>query len=279
MKDLLPVLVLGWLACAEPAAPDVESPVSSSTAVPTAAAKPTSSAAPSDTIEVSQAIRDVVAAADRTEDDRALDAGRHPAEMLAFFGVEPGMRVAELQAGRGYTAELLARAVGPTGAVYGQNNKFVLEKFAEQAWSERLQKPVNAKVVRVDRELESPIPPDVRDLDVVFLVLFYHDSVWMETDRTKMNTAIFESLKPGGLYAVIDHNAADGAGLAHVKTLHRIEEKTLRAEIESVGFRLARQASFLRNPEDTRDWSASPSQAGERRGESDRFVHAYVKPK
>src|SRR5262245_38553938 len=73
--------------------------------------------------------RAVVGAPDRTADDRALDAGRRPAELLTFIGVRPGMRVADLGAGLGYTTELLARTVGPTGVVYAQNNRFILEKF------------------------------------------------------------------------------------------------------------------------------------------------------
>ena len=128
-----------------------------------------------------------VAAPDRSDADRALDAGRFPAETLAFFGIRPGMRVAELGAGGGYTTELLARVVGPTGRVYGQNPKFILERFAEKPWSERLAKPVNARVVRVDREFDDPLPPEARDLDAVLIVLFYHDTVWLEADRARMN--------------------------------------------------------------------------------------------
>jgi predicted methyltransferase len=224
------------------------------------------------------AVRDVIDAADRNPQDRELDAGRHPGEMLAFYGIAGGMRVAELMAGGGYTAELLARTVGPEGKVYGQNNAFMLERFAQAPWTERLTKEVNKNIVRLDRELESPLPEDARDLDAVFLVLFYHDSVWMKTDRAKMNAAIFAALKSGGVYAVIDHSASDGAGVEHAKTLHRIEEKVVREEVAAAGFKLAGEASFLRNPADPRDWSASPSTAGERRGTSDRFVLKFVKP-
>ena len=96
-------------------------------------------------VSAQQSAEKVVAAPDRSDADRALDAGRFPAEMLAFFGIRPGMRVAELGAGGGYTTELLARAVGPTGRVYGQNSKFVLERFAEKPWSERLAKPVKRR--------------------------------------------------------------------------------------------------------------------------------------
>ena len=91
-------------------------------------------------VAVPEAVRAIVSAPDRSEADRALDAGRHPAEMLAFFRVAPGMKVAELGAGGGYTAELLARAVGPTGVIYAHNSKFILERFAAKPWTERLER-------------------------------------------------------------------------------------------------------------------------------------------
>jgi predicted methyltransferase len=198
--------------------------------------------APGD-VEVPQSIRSVVASPDRSEADRALDAGRHPAEMLAFFRIGPGMRVAELGAGGGYTTELLARAVGPDGRVFAQNPKLVLERFAEKPWSARLAKPVMANVVRVDREFDDPLPPEAKDLDAVLIVLFYHDTVWMKADREKMNRAVFQALKPGGIYAVVDHSARAGAGLGDVQTLHRIEEGAVVEEIEAAGFRLAAEAA------------------------------------
>ena len=220
----------------------------------------------------------IVTADDRSPADRALDAGRKPEDLLRFADVQPGMRVAELGAGGGYTTELLARAVGPTGVVYGQNSRLVLERFAAKPWSERLVKPVMANVVRVDRDFDDPLPPEARNLDRVVMVLFYHDTVWMGVDREHMNEAVFRALKPGGLYVVIDHSARAGAGLGDVRSLHRIEESALRREIEDVGFRLARSSDFLRNPDDGRDWNDSPTAAGDRRGTSDRFALAFVKP-
>jgi predicted methyltransferase len=220
----------------------------------------------------------VVAAPDRSDADRALDAGRHPAEMLAFFGIRPGMRVAELGAGGGYTSELLARMVGPKGRVYGQNPKFVLERFAEKPWSERLAKPVNAPIVRVDREFDDPLPPDAKNLDAVLIVLFYHDTVWLGADRARMNAAVFAALKSGGIYGVIDHSALAGTGTSVAKTLHRIEESVVVSEIEKAGFKLDATADFMRNPADARDWNDSPSAAAERRGTSDRFVLKFKKP-
>jgi predicted methyltransferase len=229
-------------------------------------------------VPVPKNIQVIVDAKDRTAEDRALDAGRHPGELLAFFGVKPGMKVAELFAAGGYTTELLARAVGNKGVVYGQNPKGILEKFAEAPWSARLARPINKKVVRVNQELEDPLPPEAKNLDMVFGVLFYHDSVWLGTDRAKMNAAVFAALKPGGVYAIVDHSGRTGTGTSETQTLHRIEEKVVREEIEAAGFKLAEQANFLRNPEDSRDWNDSPMAAEARRGTSDRFVLKFVKP-
>jgi predicted methyltransferase len=230
-------------------------------------------------IAVPKALQAIVDAKDRTEADRALDAGRHPGELLAFFGVKPGMRVAELFAGGGYTSELLARAVGDRGTVYAQNNKFVLERFAAGPWAERLARPSMKRVVRVDRELDDPLPPEAKNLDAVFSVLIYHDTFWLGADRAKMNAAIFAALKPGGVYAVVDHSGRSGSGSSEVQSLHRIEQSVVHAEIESAGFTLAEEASFLRNPQDTRDWNDSPIAAQARRGTSDRFVLKFIKPK
>jgi len=220
----------------------------------------------------------IVSAPDRTPDDRALDAGRKPAELLAFAGIRPGMRVAELGAGGGYTTELLARAVGPTGTVYAQNNRLILDRFAEKPWNARLTRSAMGNVVRVDREFDDPLPPDARNLDAVVIILIYHDLFWMGADRGRMNHDVFDHLRPGGLYIIIDHSARPGSGSSEVQTLHRIEEPVVRDEVERAGFTLVRTADFLRNPADTRDWNDSPRSAGERRGTSDRFVLAFVKP-
>ncbi len=227
---------------------------------------------------VPENIRAIIDAADRSAEDRALDAGRHPGELLAFFGVGAGMKVAELGAGGGYTAELLARTVGPSGAVYGQNNKFLLERFAEKPWAERLSKPIMKNVVRVDRDFDEPLPKEAQGLDVVLMVLFYHDTVWLKVDRAKMNTSVFNALKPGGVFAIVDHSGRPGTGVTETESLHRIEEKAVREEIEKVGFRLEAEGNFLRNAKDTKDWNASPRTAAERRGTSDRFVLKFVKP-
>jgi predicted methyltransferase len=228
-------------------------------------------------VPVPPATQAIVDAGDRTEADKKLDAGRHPGELLAFLEVKPGMHVAELGASGGYTTELLARAVGTKGKVWGQNNAFIM-KFADKPWGERLARPAMANVVRVDREFETPLPADAKNLDAVVSVLFYHDTVWLGVDRDKMNKAVFDALKRGGEYVIVDHSAPPGHGTADVKTLHRISELSVIHEVERSGFHHVKSADFLRNPADERDWSDSPREAGERRGTSDRFVLKFVKP-
>jgi len=269
----LGALCVSLLGCAESAGPAAAPAPAVASAAPASAAP--APAVPASPLPDYQAIID---APDRSPEDRALDAGRHPLELLQFAELRPGMKVAEIAAGGGYTTELLARAVAPNGVVYGQNSKFILERFAEKPWSLRLAKPVMKSVVRVDSDFSEPFSATITGLDAVVNVLFYHDTVWQGADRARMNQTIFRALRPGGLYLVVDHSARPGSGIKDVETLHRIEEQVVKDEITSAGFKLARSADFLRSPSDTRDWSASPRVAGERRGTSDRFVLAFVKP-
>lgn len=213
----------------------------------------------------------------RPEADRALDAQRKPAEMLAFAQIKPGMKVADLGAGGGYTTELLSRAVGPTGTVYSQNPTPFL-RFADKPLSARLARPELKNVVRLDREFDDPFPADVHDLDAVVSHAVYHDTVWIKSDREKMNKKIFDALKPGGVYVVIDSSARAGSGISDSQTLHRIDEQLVADEVQKAGFKLDARGDFLRNPSDTRDWNVSPSSAGERRGTGDRFALRFVKP-
>jgi predicted methyltransferase len=247
-------------------------PSSASAATPSAAKDPLD--AP---VVVSDAIRAVVGAKDRTDEDRKLDAGRHPAELLAFLGAAPGQRIVEIGSYQGYMAELLGRAVMPTGKVYAQDPAN-FNKFTSKVWEQRKANPAMKNIVHIERPFDSPVPVDAKDLDAVVCGLFYHDMVWLKIDRAKMNGVVFKALKSGGVYFIYDHSAREGSGVADAKTLHRIEEKVVRSEVESAGFKLAVSASFLHHPEDKRDWDASDEAPPDQRGTSDRFVLKFVKP-
>jgi predicted methyltransferase len=195
----------------------------------------------------------IVAAPDRSDADRQTDQRRQPAKMLAFAGVKTGMKVLDMEANGGYSTELFARAVGPTGVVYAQDPQAIIERFVKDKFDNRAKSEAMKNVVHVIREFEDPIPPEASNLDMITFFFAYHDVTYMPVDRTKMNAKMFAALKPGGFLIIADHSAKPGEGTTVAKTLHRIEEATLKQEIEAAGFKLVAEGDFLHHPEDPRD--------------------------
>jgi predicted methyltransferase len=216
---------------------------------------------------------EIVAAPDRIEADRVIDQRRDPVKLLAFTGVRRGMKVLDMGAGGGYSTELLARAVGPTGIVFGQNGPDVSAR-AKERFDLRLSAPAMLRVSPLEQPFDDPLPSGVDQFDLITFLFFYHDPTYMPVDRALMNRKIFDALKPGGVLVVADHSAKDGEGTSVAKTLHRIEESVVRREIEAAGFKLIGEAGFLRHPEDTRDFSVNRPM-----GPVDEFVLKFQKPK
>jgi predicted methyltransferase len=194
----------------------------------------------------------IVAAPDRSEADRQTDQRRDPVKLLAFSGAHAGMKVLDMGAGAGYSTELIARVVGPTGAVYAQNSAEIFERVKDR-FNARAQGPAMKNVVLVIRSFDDPVPADVPDLDLITFLFFYHDTTYLNVDRAEMDRKLFAALKPGGALVIADHSARPGDGASVGKTLHRIEESVLRKEVEAAGFKLAAEGDFLRHPEDPRD--------------------------
>jgi predicted methyltransferase len=214
----------------------------------------------------------LIAARDRSDKDREADKRRDPLPFLIFADVRPGMKVLDMGAGGGYSTELLARAVAPGGVVYGQNPAELPER-PKTAFEARLKTPAMKDVIADIRPFDDPVPPDVHDLDLITFLFFYHDTTYLTVDRGEMNRKLFAALKPGGLLLIADHAAMPGQGISVGKTLHRIEESTLRQEIEAAGFRLVGEGSFWRNGDDTHDYpSFKPGMP------VDNFVLKYQKP-
>jgi predicted methyltransferase len=195
----------------------------------------------------------LLAAADRTDTDRAADKRRDPLPFLAFAGVRPGMKVLDMGAGGGYSTELIARAVAPGGVVYGQNSPNLGEK-AKAAFEARLKSPAMKDVVADFRPFDDPIPPDVHDLDLITFLFYYHDTTYLSVDRAQMDRKMLAALKPGGFLVIADHSALPGQGTSVGQTLHRIEESTLRQELEGVGFHLVAEGDFWRSASDTHNF-------------------------
>jgi len=195
----------------------------------------------------------LMAAPDRSDADRKADTRRDPVPFLAFAGLRPGMKVLDMGAGGGYSTELIARAVAPGGIVYGQNAADLGEK-AKAAFDARLKTPAMKDVVADIRPFDDPAPPGVFDLDLITFLFYYHDTTFMNVDRAEMDRNMFAALKPGGVLVIADHSALPGQGTSVGKTLHRIEESTLRKEVEAAGFRVVAEGNFWRHPEDTHDF-------------------------
>jgi len=188
----------------------------------------------------------IIAQPDRTDADRQTDKRRDPLNLLTFTGAKTGWTGLDMGAGAGYSTELMARSVGPTGKVFGQNGT------ESERLRTRMATPVMRNVVALVRPFDDPVPADVRGLDFITFYFAYHDTTFMEVDRAKMNKAMFAALKPGGFLVIADHSARPEDGVTVGKTLHRIAEKNLRAEVEAAGFKFVGGADFLRHPEDAR---------------------------
>ena len=253
-------------------------------------------------------IAEILASPDRRETDRTNDIRRKPADMLAFIGIRPGMVALDVVTGGGYTTELLARAVGPTGRVYGQsaprnpappaaplatsegNSHPNLaaapvvpapaatpapRPTSAQMLAERAKNAGLNNIVAVERKYDNPVPAELSSnaLDLVTLMFNYHDLAYQPIDRVQMNKAIFAALKFGGIYVIADHASRPGTGISEASTLHRMEDTFLRKEIEAAGFKLAEEGNFLRNPNDPRDKNTpNPPMP------KDEFVYKFVKP-
>ena len=212
----------------------------------------------------------------RPSEDRARDAGRKPVDVVAFFGIGPGMRVIDLIASGGYYSEVLAAAVGPSGVVYAQNPLFVLKMrdgANDKALTARLARDRLANVKRLDLDL-ADLELEPASLDAAVTALNFHDvynGPGLEA-ATGFLAAVYALLKPGGVLGLIDHSGNADADNA---ALHRIEEKLVDAAAESVGFEIEAKSDVLRNADDDRSKSVF---APGMRGHTDRFVMRLRKP-
>ncbi|MEQ7155408.1 class I SAM-dependent methyltransferase [Brevundimonas aurifodinae] len=228
--------------------------------------------APPAVVSVETLIAAAVADPRRPADEVARDDLRKPVAMLAFGGIRPGARVADIRPEEGYFTRLFAPVVGETGRVYA----FVPTRTAprETPFAEALA-AAYPNVVPLSGPLDSMRFPE--PLDAVFMVQEYHDFhiPAFDTDVNLMNRAVFEALKPGGLYVVIDHAGRAGTDANEVQTLHRIDGDFLRAEVEAAGFVFDGQSDALRNPADDRTINVFDPAI---RGRTDQFVYRFRKP-
>jgi predicted methyltransferase len=222
---------------------------------------------------VTAAVKDAA----RPDTDTKKDADRKPAEMLAFTGIKPGMRVMDLIPGSGYFTRIFAKAVGLNGYVYAfqpvELDHFFKDGKQPPVVAVAAQYP-NVSVVR--GPVNKLVAPE--SLDVVWTSQNYHDlkdSFFAPADTALVNKAIFLALKPGGIYVVLDHAAEKGSGVRDTDTLHRIDEAVVKKEVLAAGFVLVGESNVLRNKADPRTVKVFDASI---RGKTDQFILKFRKP-
>jgi predicted methyltransferase len=216
-------------------------------------------------MESRQDFSSILADKERPDTEKALDSTRKPNEVLAFYGVKSGDKVADIFAARGYYTAILSQVVGPRGMVHA------VVSAARPELTERIKNPKFANVRLVEGPLDKLALPQDGSLDFALIHLNYHD---LSPDvRIAMNKRILGALKRGGVYGVVDHSAKEGSGNEAVKTLHRIDKQLVIKEVTGSGFKPAKEGPMLSRPEDKRDFNVKKE-----RNLSDRFVLSFQKP-
>ena len=199
-------------------------------------------------------IEKAVADPARPAEDTKRDAQRMPAALTEFAGIKPGMTVVDLLPGTGYFTRIFAKSVGPKGQVYAYVGTWADARIAKAGQDPDNQlaalKNAYANVGVIHGPLDQFVTPT--KVDVVWTSDNYHDvhNKSFATDVAAMNKAIYASLKPGGVYVVIDHRAAKGAGAGSTEALHRMDEDIAKQEIQAAGFKLVSESKMLTRSDD-----------------------------
>jgi predicted methyltransferase len=269
------LVVLVAAACAE--REDPPSSLGGSSVADPGRAPPAAAASRSSGVDYGAALT----ALGRPAEDVEQDAQRKPAEVLAFFGVQPGMAVLDLYAGAGYFTELLAAVVGPSGRVVAHNNTPYLDG-TEAEWARRLADPQRlANVERLTAE-NNALELTPGGFDFVLLSAVYHDvyyvseaNGWAAIDGPKLLAELFASMKPGAVLGLIDHAAVPGSPAETGGTLHRIDPDIVKRDFAAAGFVLEAESDVLRNSGDDLGKGVFDPAV---RGRTDRFVFRFRRP-
>ncbi len=255
-------LVLLLLLAAPPAAmasdPPAAAPDAAATAVPA---------------YVTRAMADPARAADRHDDAR-----RKLAAVMVFTGVKPGDKVVELVPGTGYWTRVFSQIVGPQGHVYTvwptETAKYSAKSLAK--WQALVKTPHYANVSLLEQPAGALSVP--AKVDIVFTsenYHDYHDPFMGPVDMHKFDREVYDTLKPGGVFIVIDHMAPAGSGTSDTNTLHRIDPAVVKREVESAGLVFDGSSDALLNPKDP---LTIPVFDKSIRGHTSQFIYRFRKP-
>ncbi len=226
------------------------------------------------------AIIAAVADAARPDADRQRDASRKPVETLEFTGIKPGDQIAELIPGGGYFTRIFSKVVGPSGHVYALVPAPAADAPADMPDFAARVKAIAADpnyanvsvVVEPFSQLKAPVP-----VDLVWTSQNYHDlHNFPGIDVGVFNQMVFDTLKPGGIYLIVDHEAEAGSGARDTASLHRIDVETVKTEVLAAGFVLVGGSELLRQPGDSHTVKVFDPSV---RGRTDQFILKFRKPK
>jgi predicted methyltransferase len=221
-----------------------------------------------------------VADSSRPESDTSRDGNRKPVQTLEFAGVKSGDKVADYVADTGYFTRLFASVVGPNGHVYAvqPTGFFKFPGFVKAVTNLQSYPFTHPNVtITIATALEGLKFPE--KLDLFWISQNYHDlhdGFMGPVDMAAFNRAVYSALKPGGLYVILDHSAAQGAPANVTETLHRIDSATVRKEVEAAGFKFDSESSILANPADPRTAIVFDQAI---RGHTDQFLLKFRKPR
>lgn len=238
-----------------------------------------SSAASAFAADIPTYVAAAVADKARPSDQVARDGARKPAEVIAFARIKPGDRVGDFMSGNAYFTRIFSRVVGPSGRVYAFLPLEELKNCApdETAGTRAIEHDGAYANVKVSvGPVDAYAVPE--KLDIVWTSQNYHDlhdPFMGPANLAVLDKRIFDALKPGGIFLVIDHVAEPGSGLRDTNTLHRIDRASIISEVEAAGFRLLAESEVLRNAADAHKLRVFDPAIREH---TDQVVLKFVKP-
>jgi predicted methyltransferase len=245
----------------------------------------------------------VLRSSHRSSENSARDVYRHPKETLEFFGVQRNSTVVELWPGGGWYTEILGPYLRDEGKLIVTNMPTDHERYGKRAAEFEAKIKAAPELYGDVTFVTAVTAPDqpfelAPEGTVDVIVTFRNSHGWFNNGQTEqIYGAAFRALKPGGIFGIEQHRAAEGANAEETSKQGYLPEALVIEHAQKVGFELVEKSEINANPKDTKDyaagvWALPPSLSGvddkppteEEKaahaaiGESDRMTLKFRKP-